>query len=107
MAIEDYVCSLLLSSCGHALLATGNGLIASCDMKMLVSLQFTGVFLIGVLIFHASHLKRIQYPDPGSWSGVSARSTPAPACMSLKPYEINLNILDQHARLVQWRGQVK
>ena len=85
MAIEDYVCSLLLSSCGHALLATGNGLIASCDMKMLVSLQFTGVFLIGVLIFHASHLKRIQYPDPGSWSGVSARSTPAPACMSSKP----------------------
>ncbi len=26
MAIEDYVCSLLLSRCGHALLATGNGL---------------------------------------------------------------------------------
>ena len=26
MAIEDYLCSLLLSTCGHALLATGNGL---------------------------------------------------------------------------------
>ena len=26
MAIEDYICSLLLSRCGHALLATGNGL---------------------------------------------------------------------------------
>jgi len=41
MAIEDYVCSLLLSRCGHALLATGNGRIASCGVKMLVSLQFT------------------------------------------------------------------
>jgi len=26
MATEDYLCSLLLSTCGHALLATGNGL---------------------------------------------------------------------------------
>ena len=41
MAIEDYVCSLLLLRCGHALLATGNGRIASCVVKMLVSLQFT------------------------------------------------------------------
>ncbi len=27
MATEDYLCSLLLSTYGHALLATGNGLI--------------------------------------------------------------------------------
>ena len=40
MAIEDYVCSLLLSRCGHALLATGNGRIASCGVGMFVSLQF-------------------------------------------------------------------
>ena len=57
MAIEDYVCSLLLSRCGHALLATGNGL-ASCDVEVLSPSGLLG--WIGVFIFHVSYLKRTQ-----------------------------------------------
>ena len=34
MAIEDYLCSLLLSRCGHALLATGKWSDASCNVGL-------------------------------------------------------------------------
>ena len=60
MAIEDYVCSLFLSRCGHALLAKGNGLIASWCVKMLASSGLPE--RNEVLISHASYLKRTQYP---------------------------------------------
>jgi hypothetical protein len=50
MATKDYLCSLLLSKCGHALLATGNGLMMSSSGQQ---------FIVVVLKLH---LKRIQIP---------------------------------------------
>jgi len=52
MATEDYLCSLLLSRCRHALLATGNGLMMSSSGQQ---------FIVVVLKLH---LKRIQNPRP-------------------------------------------
>jgi len=46
----------LLSRRGHALLATGNGLIASWYVKMLASSSF--LESNEVFIFHAGYLKR-------------------------------------------------
>ena len=82
MAIEDYICSLLLSRCGHALLATGNGPMSD-----------------GRVLILFSHSEEDSKPSTQEVGADYSDQLPAPARISTNNYSSWSSSLQ-----VSWKG---